>query len=358
MENVMDSDGVVGERGPSVTEHHHPIQNTSMARSSSKQNNATVRWLNENDLSCIVEQCLQNEITFDVLIEADLDDIKSMCKDANIKTQHRLKLQSALKRTINSRLEIDIEDKQKSEDDGNIYVDVPHEEKCPVINNINVFTVSSDTETDPDIATKKHDVRFKILLIGDSAVGKSSIMVRFKQDIFNDSFISTIGVDFAIKKLQIGDKIVKLQVWDTAGQERFRAITARYYKGADAVCIVYNITEKSSFENIKWWLSEVRKHAAGDVIVYVIGAKNDLEEKREVTYEEGQLLCKAENCEFYEVSAKTGRNIPQLFNAIAVHLLSIASNDNDNQQKKRKNDNNIILSSRQTKKKKRKCCHK
>eukprot|EP01083_Nonionella_stella_P121517 365157_1 len=402
--NQIDPD-VGTEGGMSGEEDYedHLDEDTTAAKAALDidHNDTTVRWLNENDLSCIIQKCLQNDITLDVLIEAELDDIKTMCKDAAIKTQYRLKLQSALKKTGHSHLE---KKEASIKEELSLYrtntksnaVPPP---KAPVRMSTSpppkprstsppppvrkstspppkprsrshaIPTIPSplipiqksmedlnDTQANVDLSTKQHDSRFQLLLIGDSEVGKTAIMQRFREDTFNPAISTTIGVDFASKNVQIGDKIIKLQVWDSAGQEKYRSVTALCYRGKDAVCIVYNITKKKSFEHVTSWLSEVRYRASDDVVVYVIGTKNDLEEKRVVSYEEGQQLCKAENCEFYEVSAKTGRNIPQLFNAIAVHLLDIEQQKED----KKEEIHNIILSAsnEHTKKKKKKCCNK
>ncbi|WBY58514.1 ras-related protein Rab-1B [Plasmodium yoelii yoelii] len=106
-----------------------------------------------------------------------------------------------------------------------------------------------------------YDSLFKILLIGDSGVGKSCLLLRFADDTYTDSYISTIGVDFKIKTIEIDDKIIKLQIWDTAGQERFRTITSSYYRGAQGIIIVYDVTDRDSFNNVKNWIIEIEKYA-------------------------------------------------------------------------------------------------
>eukprot|EP01083_Nonionella_stella_P109907 321089_1 len=128
---------------------------------------------------------------------------------------------------------------------------------------------------------RDYDYLFKLVLIGDSGVGKSCLLLRFADDSFTDSYISTIGVDFRFRTVNIDMKTVKLQIWDTAGQERFRTITSAYYRGAHGIIIVYDITDKESFDNIREWLFEVSRFAADDVSMLLVGNKSDLSEKRQ-----------------------------------------------------------------------------
>jgi Ras-related protein Rab-1A len=116
-----------------------------------------------------------------------------------------------------------------------------------------------------------------VLLIGNSGVGKSSLLVRFAEDIFTDNFMPTIGVDFKIKTVDVDSKQIKLQIWDTAGQERFKTITSSYYKGAHGIIVVYDITDRESFSNIQTWMAEVEKHASDNISRILVGNKCDLE---------------------------------------------------------------------------------
>ena len=127
---------------------------------------------------------------------------------------------------------------------------------------------------------KEYDYVFKILLVGNSAVGKSSLLMRFADDIFSDNFLPTIGVDFKIRTIQTGDSIVKLQMWDTAGQEKFKTITAAYYRGAQGVILTYDITDRKSFIDLQNWLSEIGKYARENVVKILVGNKKDLESQR------------------------------------------------------------------------------
>ena len=154
---------------------------------------------------------------------------------------------------------------------------------------------------------------FKYIIIGDSAVGKSNILLRYIHDKFNEEFQSTIGVEFGAKNLKIEDKIYRIQIWDTAGQETFRSITRAYYKNSVCACVVYDITNKNSFQNIKSWLEDCRKQSPKTVFLILIGNKVDLEDRREVTYEEGSIFAEKNGMLFFETSAKTGKNIEELF---------------------------------------------
>ena len=154
---------------------------------------------------------------------------------------------------------------------------------------------------------------FKYIIIGDSAVGKSNILLRYIHDKFNEEFQSTIGVEFGAKNIKIEDKIYRIQIWDTAGQETFRSITRAYYKNSVCACVVYDITNRNSFQNIKSWIEDCKKQSPKSVFLVLIGNKIDLENKREVTYEEGSIYAQKNGMLFFETSAKTGKNIEEIF---------------------------------------------
>eukprot|EP00252_Welwitschia_mirabilis_P002287 TRINITY_DN1219_c0_g1_i4.p1 TRINITY_DN1219_c0_g1~~TRINITY_DN1219_c0_g1_i4.p1 ORF type:complete len:139 (+),score=26.97 TRINITY_DN1219_c0_g1_i4:57-473(+) len=126
------------------------------------------------------------------------------------------------------------------------------------------------------------DYLFKILLVGDSAVGKSCLLLRFTEDSYAESYVSTIGVDFKIKTIELDGKTIKFQIWDTAGQERFKTVTSSYYRGAHGIIIVYDITDIDSFDHVKNWLSEIERYTKDGVDKILVGNKCDLEEKRAV----------------------------------------------------------------------------
>ena len=162
-------------------------------------------------------------------------------------------------------------------------------------------------------APLEYDLLFKILIIGDSGVGKSCLLLKFTDRYFNDSYISTIGVDFKIQTIQLNNKIIKLQIWDTAGQDRFKTITTSYYRGSHGIVIVYDITDKESFLNVRNWLAEVHKYASDNVKILLVGNKCDLEKDRQVSIQEGQELANKLNIPFIEASAKDSTNVQQLF---------------------------------------------
>ena len=160
------------------------------------------------------------------------------------------------------------------------------------------------------------DYIFKILIIGDSSVGKSNLLLRFSDNVFHDTFLPTIGVDFKIRNVTVGDKSIKLNIWDTAGQERFKTITAAYYKGAHGIILVYDITDRDSFNNVGSWLNEVRKHAGPNVTRLLVGNKCDLEADRKVTFAEGKEFADSQGMGFMETSAKARINIDEAFMAL------------------------------------------
>ncbi|KAL0270587.1 UNVERIFIED_CONTAM: hypothetical protein PYX00_007945 [Menopon gallinae] len=171
------------------------------------------------------------------------------------------------------------------------------------------------------MAKKTYDLLFKLLLIGDSGVGKTCILFRFSDDAFNTSFISTIGIDFKIKTVELRGKKIKLQIWDTAGQERFHTITTSYYRGAMGIMLVYDITNERSFENIVKWLRNIDEHANEDVEKMILGNKCDMEDKRIVSKEKGEAIGREHGIKFMETSAKTNTNIDSAFNQLAEAIL-------------------------------------
>ncbi|KAF1987204.1 GTP-binding protein-like protein [Aulographum hederae CBS 113979] len=167
---------------------------------------------------------------------------------------------------------------------------------------------------------RNYDFLIKLLLIGDSGVGKSCCLLRFSEDSFTPSFITTIGIDFKIRTIELDGKRVKLQIWDTAGQERFRTITTAYYRGAMGILLVYDVTDAKSFENIRTWFSNVEQHATEGVNKILIGNKCDWDEKRAVSTEQGQALADELGVPFMEVSAKTNHNINEAFFSLAADI--------------------------------------
>ena len=170
------------------------------------------------------------------------------------------------------------------------------------------------------------DYIFKYIIIGDPSVGKSQILLRYINNIFNEEYQSTIGVEFGAKNLIIKDIIYRIQIWDTAGQENFKSITRSYYKNSVCVLIVYDISKKTSFDNVYNWIQDCRNQSPKTILMILIGNKNDLDEKREVNYEEGKEFADKYNMLFYETSAKTGDNIEKVFFDSACEIIQNMEN--------------------------------
>merc|ERR1719158_1534615 len=163
----------------------------------------------------------------------------------------------------------------------------------------------------------EYDYLFKLLLIGDSGVGKSCLLLRFADDTYTESYISTIGVDFKIKTIKDEGKTIKLQIWDTAGQERFRTITSSYYRGAHGIIVVFDTTDLESFNNVKQWLQEIDRYAAEGVNKLLVGNKADLASQRKVDYNAAQDFAQEYGLTYIETSAKVGQNVEQTFKTMA-----------------------------------------
>mmetsp|Transcript_6216 Transcript_6216/g.5338 ORF Transcript_6216/g.5338 Transcript_6216/m.5338 type:complete len:220 (+) Transcript_6216:23-682(+) len=166
----------------------------------------------------------------------------------------------------------------------------------------------------------EYEYLFKLLLIGNSGVGKSCILMRYADNSFTENFFNTIGVDFKIKTIALNDQVIKMQIWDTAGQDRFRTLTSTYYRGAHGIIIVYDVTNRDSFDNVRQWLQEIDNFASESVNKLLIGNKCDLEEQRVVTHEEGIELSKKFDMPFLEVSAKNSTHVDTTFNTIASEI--------------------------------------
>jgi len=157
------------------------------------------------------------------------------------------------------------------------------------------------------------DYLFKVVLVGDSGVGKSNLLSRFTRNDFNMDSKATIGVEFSTRALTVEDKNIKAQVWDTAGQEKFRAITSAYYRGAVGALLVYDITRQSTFDHLERWLNELRGHVAKNCVVMLVGNKCDLEPMRVISVEQGTEWAKKLNIQFLETSALDKTNVDQAF---------------------------------------------
>jgi len=182
-------------------------------------------------------------------------------------------------------------------------------------------------------AMSDYDYLFKLLLIGDSGVGKSCLLLRFADNTYTDSYISTIGVDFKIRTLDIDGKTVKLQIWDTAGQERFRTITSSYYRGAHGIIVVYDVTDKVSFNNVKQWLGEIDRYACQSVNKLLVGNKADLVEKKVVDFNEAKEFADSLGISFLETSAKSAQNVDEAFLTMTRQIKERVSRSHEGPQK-------------------------
>lgn len=167
---------------------------------------------------------------------------------------------------------------------------------------------------------QNYDYLFKLLLIGDSGVGKTSLLLRFAENTFTDNFMSTIGVDFKIKTIDIDGKTAKLQIWDTAGQDRFRTITSSYYRGAHGIIVVYDVTQRETFDHVSMWMGEIEKYANDNVVKLLVGNKSDMDDKRQVSSDDGKQCADNMDIKFLEASAKNSQNVTETFVQMAKEL--------------------------------------
>ncbi|CAD5175108.1 unnamed protein product [Musa acuminata subsp. malaccensis] len=174
-------------------------------------------------------------------------------------------------------------------------------------------------------ADDDYDYLFKVVLIGDSGVGKSNLLSRFTRDEFSLESKSTIGVEFATRSIRVEDKVIKAQIWDTAGQERYRAITSAYYRGAVGALVVYDITRHVTFENIERWLKELRDHTDSNIVIMLVGNKADLRHLRAINTEDAKEFSEKENAFFMETSALESMNVENAFTEVLTQIYRVVS---------------------------------
>ena len=189
------------------------------------------------------------------------------------------------------------------------------------------------------MANHKYDYLFKLLIIGESGVGKTCLLLRFTDDSFTANHLTTIGIDFKIKIINLENKLIKLQIWDTAGQERFRTITKTYYKGAHGIILTYDVTDANSFKNIRNWIKQIEANAQTNVCKVLVGNKCDKPD-RTVTEEEGKKLAEDFGMILFETSAKTNKKINEIFKYLTTEILKSNASKTTNDNKKLSNEVN------------------
>lgn len=171
-------------------------------------------------------------------------------------------------------------------------------------------------------ANQEYDYLYKVVLIGDSGVGKSNLLSRFTRNEFSLETKSTIGVEFATRSIQVDGKTIKAQIWDTAGQERYRAITSAYYRGAVGALLVFDIAKSVTYKNVERWLTELRENAAENIVIMLVGNKSDLKHLREVPTDEALEFAKKNGLTFVETSALDSTNVDKAFQDIITEIFT------------------------------------
>ena len=196
------------------------------------------------------------------------------------------------------------------------------------------MTANPDTKSVPTVH------RIKLVTVGDTGVGKSSVVLRFTDNEFKDCFNSTICIDFKVKMIEMDNKTVcRVQIWDTAGQEKYRNITNAYYRFADGILLIYDITDRDTFLNVRYWLQQIQQHLQDkNPIIILLSNKCDLKKQRTVSYNEGKILAEEYNISFYETSAKNEINIKNVFLSLTNEIIKHSKQS----QTKQQNDSKII----------------
>ena len=203
-----------------------------------------------------------------------------------------------------------------------------------------------------------YDKTCHILIIGDSSVGKTSLITRYTNGTFKEEYLATIGLDFYSKEEIIDNKTINIKLWDTAGQERFKSLTQNYFKNAEGVLLTYDITNSASFENLKDWISSIKNNMEGKnyfIPIIIIGNKIDMEESREINKEDAQKFAKENNYKYFETSAKTGEGVDNAIRELIIQILK-QSNQMDDQKVARATSVQIKEANYVKSKKKKNCC--
>ena len=188
-----------------------------------------------------------------------------------------------------------------------------------------------------DNKTGYYDVKYKIMVLGESKVDKTQLIKRYTKNVFGGVYLTTVGMDFQDKIIEIEDKKVRLQIWDTAGQERFRNVTKSYFQSSQGLVLVYDITDRESFEKLNFWVDNIKNNAPENAKFILVGNKCDLANERKVSYEEGENYAKNLNIKFFEASARDGTNVNELFFYLANEIYQ------DNKLKGNNNSNNGVI---------------
>ena len=208
----------------------------------------------------------------------------------------------------------------------------------------------SQVEDEESIDSTSYDEKIKLMVIGETRVGKTALIKKYTKNVFGGTYLTTVGIDFQEKIINVEEKSVKLQIWDTAGQERFRNIAKSYFHTSDGFLLVYDISCKDSFEKLNFWYEQIKLNAPENTKCVVAGNKCDLEEKRQVNKNEGENFAKTYNIDFYETSAKDGINVDEVFQTLANEIMK------DIKKNGSKNKRSSQVLKKNTKSKKKSCC--
>ena len=206
-------------------------------------------------------------------------------------------------------------------------------------------------EGESTVSNHPYDQKIKIMVIGESLVGKTALITKYTKNTFGGAYLTTVGIDFQDKFLNINGKEIKIELWDTAGQERFRNIAKNYFQSSDGFLLVYDLTKKSSFENLEFWNTQINLNAPKETKYILVGNKKDLEDQREVKIEEGEDFAKKNNIKFFETSAKDGTNVIDVFETLAKEIVNDVEQINTRSKR-----SSQVLKKKNTVAEKKSCC--